>query len=134
MLPNNRMVRELKGIFDFLANYDTETHRLFSPEIRLILSESRKLIKKSEDTAELRRKLELAKSNGFEVQSVLDERFASFDRMVRDITDLLREIEDIQQIITEYERIKRDLNTNDTIRQFEQILHQPQKHREIKSL
>lgn len=135
MLPDGKKVRELKGIFNFLSSLDTETNRLFSSEIRDILSSSRTLIEKTEAAAELRRKLELAKSRGFEVQDVLDERFTSFEQMVREITELVKQVEEIQKIITEYERIKRDVDsTNETIRQFEQILHQPQKHREIKSL
>lgn len=131
MLPNEKMARELKGMFNFLANFD----RLFSSEIHPILDQSRTLLKKVEEAAELRRKLELVQSRGFNVRDVLNERFTSYNQMVKEIKDILYQVEEIQDIISAYGHIKTTITTDsDTVRQFEAILHNPKQHKEIKSL
>lgn len=131
MLPNEKMARELKGIFNFLATFD----KLFSSEIRPIMDQSRTLLKKVEEAAELRRKLELAQSRGFNVRDVLNERFTSYNQMVKEIKDLLYQVEEIQEIISAYGHIKNSITADsETVRQFERILHNPKQHKEIKSL
>jgi len=134
MLSDTRKAKELKRFFDFLHALNRETDRLFSREIISLEPKIRDLVKKLEVTGELRRKLDLYKSQKFEIKSILEKRYSSYDQMAREVEMMLKELSDLQTIITDYNRIKRDLEDSDTLRQFEKIMYKPEQHKEIKSL
>lgn len=133
MLPTTNTVTELKRAFSALSALNAKFRTLL--DLRDVLHLLQQKIEFASEAAELRRKLERGASMGFHVKDLINAEFSSRDDLVRKVNESLRYIDELHQIATQYASIKRRINTDtDTVKQFEQILFYPEKHKEIKSL
>lgn len=133
MFVDSRKVKDLKAIFGLLHSLDKDTDGRYSQEIIAFGDPIQTFIKKLEAEADLRRKLESYTAFNFDMREVLRKRYSSPSEMKKEISALIKELEDVKQIMIEYDKIKNDLTQNERTT-FEALLRQPLKSDFIKQM
>ena len=133
MLVDSRKVKDLKAVYEVLHILARDTDGRYSQEIVHIEEILKGLLQKVTAEEDLAHKIGNYKYLQFDVKEILRKRYTNYNGMMQELKDLLNSLGEIKKILPEYDKLKSSLEPKQR-RDFEVILRQPAKHRELLTL